>query len=79
VLLVSLGLSTPFPKLYWDACHNDVSGVKRIALDAYPRASAALTDFLVPIIHASAILAEHGRRHTVTVNDVLRALRKEGR
>ena len=45
----------------------------------YLESRAALDAFLRPILHDIVIIVEHGRRMTVTVTDVLLALKRNGR
>lgn len=54
-------------------------GVKRMGRSAYADSRTALNAFLRPIVHDIVLLAEHGRRFTVKVTDVLLALKRNSR
>ncbi|KAK9831351.1 hypothetical protein WJX81_004658 [Elliptochloris bilobata] len=54
-------------------------GVKRMTAEVYGDSRSALIAFLRPILHDVVVLVEHGRRFTVTVPDVLLALKRKGR
>ena len=55
------------------------AGVKRISIDTYDEAKTALTSFLRIILKDVGVITEGGRRMTVTVPDVLLALKRNGR
>lgn len=55
------------------------AGVKRIGLDTYEEAKTALTSFLRTILKDVGVITEGARRMTVTVPDVLLALKRNGR
>ena len=55
------------------------AGVRRISKDIYSDARKALHSFLAMILADAAVLAEHGCRFTVTVNDIVLALKRNGR
>ena len=57
-------------------CH---AGVKRIGLDTYAEARTALTSFLRRVLKDVGVITEGARRMTVTVPDVLLALKHNGR
>lgn len=55
------------------------TGVKRISVDTYDEARTALTSFLRTILKDVGVITEGARRMTVTVPDVLMALKRNGR
>lgn len=55
------------------------AGVKRISVDTYDEARTALTSFLRTILKDVGVITEGARRMTVTVPDVLMALKRNGR
>ena len=55
------------------------AGVKRISIDTYDEAKTALTSFLRTVLKDVGVITEGGRRMTVTVPDVLLALKRNGR
>jgi len=55
------------------------AGVKRVALPTWDKARAALACFLRTIVGDACVLADHRRRHTVTLPDVMFALKRNGR
>ena len=55
------------------------AGVKRINSGVYTESGEALKAWLKLIVGDIRLLVEHGRRMTVTVNDVLIALKRRGR
>lgn len=54
-------------------------GVKRISLGVYPEINEFMDYFLISILKASAVFAENSQRKTITVIDVVYALKKFGR
>ena len=58
---------------------NLPAGVKRIGLDTYEEAKTALTSFLKTILKDVGVITEGAQRMTVTVPDVLLALKRNGR
>ncbi len=54
-------------------------GVKRISAEIYPDARQALKDFLSRVVGTAIIYTEHSHRRTVSVQDVLYALKQQGR
>ena len=54
-------------------------GVKRISGLIYEETRAVLRVFLENVIRDSLTYAEHGRRLTVTLKDVLYSLKRQGR
>ena len=54
------------------------AGVKRISGESYEEASGALRTWLSKIIADATVYAEHARRITVILNDVLMALKRNG-
>jgi histone H4 len=54
------------------------AGVKRLGTGVVDAAPAVLRSWLGRMLRDAAALAEHGRRHTVTVGDVLLALKRNG-
>ncbi|KAI0009502.1 histone-fold-containing protein [Xylariaceae sp. FL0662B] len=54
-------------------------GVKRISAQIYDDIRSALRARLETILHDVAAYTEHAKRKTVTINDVLHALRRQGR
>ena len=54
-------------------------GVKRIGLDTYGEAKTALTSFLKMVLKDVGVITEGAHRMTVTVPDVLLALKRNGR
>ncbi|KAK9817219.1 hypothetical protein WJX72_011223 [[Myrmecia] bisecta] len=55
------------------------AGVKRIGGECYKEVQSHLRSFLMAIVCDVSILASHARRFTVTVKDVLFALKRRGR
>lgn len=55
------------------------AGVKRISGLVYDDIRQALKTFLTNIIHDAVTYTEHARRKTVTVQDVILALKRQGR
>eukprot|EP00873_Tetraselmis_striata_P001424 jgi/Tetstr1/421688/TSEL_012627.t1 len=55
------------------------AGVKRLSPLVIPDTRTAVRDFLSGLVSAAIKYVEHGRRRTVTVMDVLRALKLNGR
>ena len=53
-------------------------GVKRLAADIYPETREVLRNYLRRIIRTSVVYAEHATRKTVSVYDVIHALKYEG-
>ena len=53
--------------------------MKRIGLDTYSEAKTALTSFLRTVLKDVGVITEGARRMTVTVPDVLLALKRNGR
>ena len=58
---------------------NRRTGVKRIAVDTYAEARGALDTFLKTVLKDVSSITESARRMTVTVPDVLLALKRNGR
>jgi histone H4 len=54
-------------------------GVKRISGQIYEEAGSVLISFLKTVMHDVVTYTEHARRATVTVVDVLYALKRQGR
>ena len=54
------------------------AGVKRIAKATIAEARHALVEYMKAVLKDTVVYTEHARRMTVTVPDVLRALRKRG-
>lgn len=54
------------------------AGVKRINAGVYDEAPAALRGWLRRTIQDAAVYAEYGRRLTITLNDILLALKRNG-
>lgn len=54
------------------------AGVKRISEGIYQEAPQALRTWLQKMIHDATVYADHARRFTITTNDVLLALKKNG-
>lgn len=54
-------------------------GVKRISGMIYEETRLVLKEFLVAVIHDAVTYAEFARRKTVTVMDVVYALKRQGR
>lgn len=54
------------------------AGVKRINAGVYEEAPAALRGWLRRMIQDAAVYAEYGRRLTITLNDILLALKRNG-
>ena len=54
------------------------AGVKRINAGIYDEAPTAMRSWLGKIIRDAVTLTEHSRRFTVTINDVLMALKRNG-
>lgn len=53
--------------------------MKRIAIDTYAEARTALNTFLKAVLRDVGIITESAQRMTVTVPDVLLALKRNGR
>ena len=53
-------------------------GVKRISCDTNEEIRGILTGFLKNVIHDAVLLSEHARRKTITTNDVVYALNRQG-
>ena len=66
---------------YWASCTAVIlsTGVKRISVDTYDEARTALSSFLRTILKDVGVITEGARRMTVTVPDVLMALKRNGR
>lgn len=54
-------------------------GVKRLSSLIYDETRKVLVDFLKDVIGTSILYTEHARRKTVTVTDVIYALKKRGK
>ncbi|KAH8808942.1 histone-fold-containing protein [Xylogone sp. PMI_703] len=54
-------------------------GVKRISASIYQEARLCIKSYLEQVIHDCVVYVEHGNRKTVTVTDVIFALRRIGR
>ena len=54
------------------------AGVKRINSGVYEEAPTALRSWLKRTIVDAVVYAEYGRRTTITINDILLALKKNG-
>lgn len=54
------------------------AGVKRLNEGIYDAAPVALRAWLSKIVQDSAVFTEHARRFTITLNDVLMALKRNG-
>ncbi|TGZ80908.1 histone-fold-containing protein, partial [Ascodesmis nigricans] len=54
-------------------------GVKRLSANVYEEMRGAMKDYLTGILRDCCIFVEHGKRKTVTVTDVVFALRRIGR
>jgi len=54
------------------------AGVKRIHSGIYEEAPQALRGWLSKMVHDACTYAEHGKRFTITLNDVLLALKRNG-
>ena len=54
------------------------AGVKRISAGIYDEAPIAMRSWLHTIIGDARVLAEYGKRITVTVGDILQALKRNG-
>lgn len=54
------------------------AGVKRISAGIYDEAPTALKQWLTNIVKDACILAEHAKRFTITTNDILMALKRNG-
>ena len=54
------------------------AGVKRITAGIYEEAPAALRTGLSQMIRDACTFAEHGRRFTLTLNDILLSLKRNG-
>lgn len=54
------------------------AGVRRINAGVYEEARPALRQWLGRVIEAATVFAQHARRMTVTLNDVLLALKRQG-
>lgn len=55
------------------------AGVKRMTGTVHQEARTALKTFLSDVLHDVVIITEHAKRHTVTVTDILLALKRRGR
>lgn len=58
---------------------TNFAGVKRIGLDTFAEAKTALTSFLRTVLKDVGVITEGARRMTVTVPDILLALKRNGR
>jgi histone H4 len=81
------------PKRYKRVLHNAVygigkpairrlsrrAGIKRISGEMYDEVRGALKTFLEDTIRESVILMEHSKRKTVTGEDVVHTLKRQGR
>ncbi len=54
-------------------------GVKRLSGNVYPRARELLQKFAVQVLTDAVTFTEYARRRTITGDDVLKALRNQGR
>jgi histone H4 len=54
------------------------AGVKRISGLIYEEAHKALRIWLGPVVQRAAMCAEHGQRFTITITDMLFALKASG-
>lgn len=54
------------------------AGVKRVSAGIYDEAPVALRAWLQMVIHDACAYTEHARRFTVTVNDILLGLKRNG-
>lgn len=54
-------------------------GVKRMSGDIYEVSRALIKVFLETIVKDAVVYTQHARRKTVTANDVVHALRRNGR
>jgi len=54
------------------------AGVKRINAGIYEEAPLALRAWLSKMVRDACVFAEHGRRFTITLNDILLALKRNG-
>jgi histone H4 len=54
------------------------AGVKRISAGIYEETPAALRTWLTKIVADACVFTEHARRYTVTLNDILMALKRNG-
>lgn len=54
-------------------------GIKRISANIYDEARTAMVDRLKTILEECVIYLEHSKRQTVTVGDVIFALKRQGR
>lgn len=54
------------------------AGVKRISEGIYEEAPQALRKWLRTMVHDATVYADHAKRFTITTNDVLLALKKNG-
>jgi len=54
------------------------AGVKRINAGVYDEAPAALKSWLSKMIRDACVYAEYSRRFTVTLNDILLSLKRNG-
>ncbi|KAI9679376.1 MAG: Histone H4 [Caeruleum heppii] len=54
-------------------------GIKRISADIYDEARAALRTYLAQVLQDVVTYVEHASRQTVTVTDVIFALKRRGR
>lgn len=86
ILSRGLALDRSLAFLAFCAAHSTKSraghapaGVKRMADGVYCDTRAVLVAFLRPIVQDAALFAEHGRRFTVRLQDVLLALKRRGR
>jgi histone H4 len=54
-------------------------GVKRLSFNVYQRARELLKTFAVQVLTDAVTFTEYARRRTITGDDVLKALRNQGR
>ena len=54
-------------------------GIARISKDIYKESRNALWDYLKVVVRDSAVYADSARRKTITPNDVIHALKRQGR
>ena len=54
-------------------------GVKRIAGPVYAEVRSVLRSFTDAVVRDASAYTEHGKRRTVSVSDIVAALRKRGR
>jgi histone H4 len=55
------------------------AGIERIDSSIYAETRSILRDWLDRVLRDAIVRAEHGRRKTITVPDVKRALERQGR